>query len=220
MEKALEKSPDKSLYVKLLASLKLRAVEEDTKGTWFVPSDRVSVTAGKAHLAGSWCPPPCRPQIPPIPPNLPQLVRCALTASAAAALAPVSPPLHHNHHTPLTTTQAINAFLKEMGLTADELLARPQLVDAILSYHFIPGVTLKDFSNPDITTNANEPSILKTGVCDYVGCVDGWGWGWATVCVHLSRCCCCWWCVLLMPPPLLLLLLSIPVPLSLPLSNR
>lgn len=27
--------------------------------------------------------------------------------------------------------QAINAFLGEMGMTADELLARPQLVDAI-----------------------------------------------------------------------------------------
>jgi hypothetical protein len=32
---------------------------------------------------------------------------------------------------PPPSLQAINAFLKEMGLTADELLARPQLVDAI-----------------------------------------------------------------------------------------
>jgi len=30
--------------------------------------------------------------------------------------------------------QAITAFLKEMGLTAEELLARPQLVDAICEY--------------------------------------------------------------------------------------
>jgi hypothetical protein len=32
---------------------------------------------------------------------------------------------------PTSAPQAINAYLKEMGLTADELLARPQLVDAI-----------------------------------------------------------------------------------------
>jgi len=107
IDDAIDKIADKSLYAKLLESLKLRAEEEKTPGTWFVPSDR-----------------------------------------------------------------AMNAFLKEMGMTAQELLARPQLVDAILSYHFVPGVTLKDFTLTDkdkkevISKDAKTPSILKTGDVD------------------------------------------------------
>jgi hypothetical protein len=35
--------------------------------------------------------------------------------------------------------QAIAAFLQDMGLTAKQLAARPELVDLIVSYHFAPG---------------------------------------------------------------------------------
>lgn len=108
LDNAVRSDPSRSLYARMVSSLKLQAEEEKTTGTLFVPSDR-----------------------------------------------------------------AMNAFLSEMGLTADELLARPQLVDAILAYHFAPGVALKDFALKDpkggrelISTNAQEPSILKTGDVD------------------------------------------------------
>jgi hypothetical protein len=35
--------------------------------------------------------------------------------------------------------QAVDAFLKSMGLTAAELAAQPDLVDLMTAYHFIPG---------------------------------------------------------------------------------
>jgi hypothetical protein len=41
VEKGIGNRPDASLYSRLLASLKLRADEDKTTGTWFVPSDRV-----------------------------------------------------------------------------------------------------------------------------------------------------------------------------------
>lgn len=37
------------------------------------------------------------------------------------------------------TCQAISTFLKQMSLTHQELLARKQLVDLVVGYHFIPG---------------------------------------------------------------------------------
>lgn len=43
VEKGLSNQAGASLYARLLASLKLRADEDKTIGTWFVPSDRVSV---------------------------------------------------------------------------------------------------------------------------------------------------------------------------------
>lgn len=36
--------------------------------------------------------------------------------------------------------QAVAAFLKGMGFTAADLVARPDLVDLIVSYHFVPGI--------------------------------------------------------------------------------
>jgi len=42
VDDAIDKIADKSLYTKLLESLKLRADKEKATGTWFVPSDRVS----------------------------------------------------------------------------------------------------------------------------------------------------------------------------------
>jgi hypothetical protein len=35
--------------------------------------------------------------------------------------------------------QAINAFVKQMSLSGKEFMSRKQLVDLMLSYHFIPG---------------------------------------------------------------------------------
>lgn len=42
----MKNDPDGTLFAKLLASLKLRAEEEKTSGTWFVPTDRVSGSPG------------------------------------------------------------------------------------------------------------------------------------------------------------------------------
>jgi hypothetical protein len=41
--------------------------------------------------------------------------------------------------------QAIKAFLANMGINFDQLLGRPILVDLILAYHFVPGVTVTSF---------------------------------------------------------------------------
>jgi hypothetical protein len=35
--------------------------------------------------------------------------------------------------------QAVDVFLKGMGLTAAELAAQPDLADLMVAYHFIPG---------------------------------------------------------------------------------
>jgi hypothetical protein len=35
--------------------------------------------------------------------------------------------------------QAINAFVKQMSLSGKEFMSRKQLVDLVVSYHFIPG---------------------------------------------------------------------------------
>jgi hypothetical protein len=35
--------------------------------------------------------------------------------------------------------QAINAFVKQMSLSGQEFMSRKQLVDLVVSYHFIPG---------------------------------------------------------------------------------
>lgn len=67
------------------------------------------------------------------------------------------------------TDRAIDAFLYEMGLTFDELLSRPVLVDQIISYHLIPGISIEDFylkgdGNKDIiSSNPDQPSTLVTG---------------------------------------------------------
>jgi hypothetical protein len=37
-------------------------------------------------------------------------------------------------------SQAVDAFLKAMGLTAAELAAQPDLADLMTAYHFIPGI--------------------------------------------------------------------------------
>lgn len=41
LENALKNDPDNTLFKTLLSSLKLKAEEEKTKGTFFMPSDRV-----------------------------------------------------------------------------------------------------------------------------------------------------------------------------------
>jgi hypothetical protein len=51
VEKGLGNKPDASLYSRLLASLKLRADEDKTTGTWFVPSDRVSAQYEQGVMA-------------------------------------------------------------------------------------------------------------------------------------------------------------------------
>jgi uncharacterized surface protein with fasciclin (FAS1) repeats len=68
------------------------------------------------------------------------------------------------------TDRAVKQFLGDMGMTSEELLARPQLVDSILSYHFVPGVSLRDFAvkvtngqESLISSNEKEPSLLRTG---------------------------------------------------------
>jgi hypothetical protein len=69
--------------------------------------------------------------------------------------------------------QAVNSFLFEMGLTFDQLLARPVLVDQILSYHTIPGATITNLysknaadGNKDlISSNAERPTFIATGAC-------------------------------------------------------
>jgi hypothetical protein len=68
--------------------------------------------------------------------------------------------------------QAVNSFLFEMGLTFDQLLARPVLVDQILSYHTIPGATITNLysknsadGNKDlISSSADQPTVMATGV--------------------------------------------------------
>jgi hypothetical protein len=53
-----------------------------------------------------------------------------------------------------------------MGLSFDQLLARPVLVDQILSYHTIPGATITNFYADKnlISSNAERPSVFATGV--------------------------------------------------------
>lgn len=43
LEDAVKSSPNYTLFSRLVSSLKLRAEEEKTTGTWFVPSDRVGL---------------------------------------------------------------------------------------------------------------------------------------------------------------------------------
>jgi hypothetical protein len=43
--------------------------------------------------------------------------------------------------------KAIADFAKKMGLTEQELLARPGLVDQLLSYHFMPQYALNSTAN-------------------------------------------------------------------------
>jgi hypothetical protein len=45
------------------------------------------------------------------------------------------------------SNKAIDAFVKNMGLTEQELLARPGLVDQLLSYHFMPGYAINSTAN-------------------------------------------------------------------------
>eukprot|EP00775_Hariotina_reticulata_P013030 gene13030-13159_t len=67
--------------------------------------------------------------------------------------------------------QAVDVFLYEMGLTFDELLARPVLVDQILSYHLIPGITVQDwysrktYASEDgfLSSNRDKPTTFTTG---------------------------------------------------------
>jgi hypothetical protein len=71
--------------------------------------------------------------------------------------------------------QAVNSFLYEMGLTFEQLLARPVLVDLILSYHTIPGATITNWysknsadGNKDlISSSAEQPTVMATGVCSF-----------------------------------------------------
>lgn len=39
----------------------------------------------------------------------------------------------------VAAVQAVDAFLKAMGLTAAEVAAQPDLADLMTAYHFIPG---------------------------------------------------------------------------------
>jgi hypothetical protein len=45
------------------------------------------------------------------------------------------------------SNKAIDAFIKKMGITEQELLARPGLVDQLLSYHFMPGYAINSTAN-------------------------------------------------------------------------
>ncbi|WIA19727.1 hypothetical protein OEZ85_005653 [Tetradesmus obliquus] len=68
------------------------------------------------------------------------------------------------------TDRAVNAFLKEMGLSIEQLLARPVLVDALVSYHMIPGIAISSFYNKNkyegnkdlISSNADSPTVFAT----------------------------------------------------------
>jgi hypothetical protein len=40
----------------------------------------------------------------------------------------------------VVSPQAIETFLKDMGLTAEQFLDRKALVDLVVAYHIIPGV--------------------------------------------------------------------------------
>jgi hypothetical protein len=51
VEKGLANDPDATLYSKLLASLKLRADEDKTIGTLFVPTDRVSMKSNSVSIS-------------------------------------------------------------------------------------------------------------------------------------------------------------------------
>lgn len=69
------------------------------------------------------------------------------------------------------TDRAVNTFLFEMGLSFDQLLARPVLVDQILSYHTIPGASITNMysknsgdGNKDlISNNEQQPTVMATG---------------------------------------------------------
>lgn len=69
------------------------------------------------------------------------------------------------------TDRAVENFLDGMGLTFQELLARPVLVDSILSYHLVPGVSVEDFfinnkydGNKElISSNPEQPTEVLTG---------------------------------------------------------
>eukprot|EP00878_Enallax_costatus_P000076 GHUV01000102.1.p1 GENE.GHUV01000102.1~~GHUV01000102.1.p1 ORF type:complete len:439 (+),score=109.93 GHUV01000102.1:125-1441(+) len=61
--------------------------------------------------------------------------------------------------------KAIAEFLQRMHFTEKEFLAKKELVDLVVSYHFIPGYTAKNSSNvptnPTIAATADENYILK-----------------------------------------------------------
>ncbi|KAF8059748.1 hypothetical protein HT031_005156 [Scenedesmus sp. PABB004] len=86
------------------------------------------------------------------------------------------------------TDQAVSSFLFEMGLTFDDLLApgRRVLVDALLSYHLVPGVAITDWRRADprqpgrplISGDPAAPTQMTTGDVDallgaYVSPVTG-----------------------------------------------
>lgn len=63
------------------------------------------------------------------------------------------------------SNRAIQRFLADMsGMTFDELKARPQLVDAVVSMHFVPGVTITDSAKAQafVSSDPQKPTTLAT----------------------------------------------------------
>ncbi len=77
-----------------------------------------------------------------------------------ASVSASSPPcLHHHHHH--HHHQAVAKFASSMGMSVVDLLTHKGLVDSILSYHFVPGVTLTRGSAASQLTD--KPLLLATG---------------------------------------------------------
>ncbi|KAF6254009.1 hypothetical protein COO60DRAFT_360168 [Scenedesmus sp. NREL 46B-D3] len=61
--------------------------------------------------------------------------------------------------------KAINAFVKQMGLSGKEFMSRKQLVDIMVSYHFIPGYQAKAIEdvpgNPTLAVTADFNYVLR-----------------------------------------------------------
>ena len=64
---------------------------------------------------------------------------------------------------PLVSLQAIAAFLKSMGLTADHVLAEEPLCDALLAYHVLPYELMSSMiAKKDSTAQTLEPNSFLT----------------------------------------------------------
>lgn len=59
---------------------------------------------------------------------------------------------------------AVDKFLKDMGLTEKDLAARPELVDLLVSYHFMPRFVLNDARN-QVPANTLNGTKALTGGC-------------------------------------------------------
>jgi hypothetical protein len=151
---ALASTGDNRLWARLVAALDLTVDQDKAYVTMLVPTDRVravlpavtlakwrpagaSADAGGLHAvsAGAWSPKDFAGVVTQQSSTRKMFSSCTSVASAGNVTHCTACNLNCRLLHLFDGCQAVNAFLIEMGLTLDQLLARPVLVDAIVSYH-------------------------------------------------------------------------------------